>query len=90
MHSALFVAQKPEPFDTMASVRWPILVKELLHIAQQGQGVEMLAENVLLIPLEKNMALPAEAARVAASMPVISKTLYLADRPEWVFSSKKM
>ena len=86
MHSALFVAQKPEPFLPLAKAAWPRLVTELRAIALSGQGIEILAENVLLIPLPNCMGQLSEANRAASSMPAPSRTLYFQEAPEWVIS----
>jgi hypothetical protein len=64
-HSILFVVSKPGTSDYRLEETWHGCVSSLSDLANKKTGVELLAENILLIPLHGTLEILSQAVHAA-------------------------
>jgi hypothetical protein len=64
-HSILFVVSKPDAIDYKIEENWRDCVSTLSDLANKKIGVELLAENILLIPLHDTLEILSQSVHSA-------------------------
>jgi hypothetical protein len=69
--------------ESVAKRGWESLSKRLRGKAKEAKGIQMLAENVYLIPLDNGLPFLAESIQGAAEKKVPYRVRFFDDDPQW-------
>ena len=79
--SILLVFEKRDTLNEKNNPRWQDCVTKLANIAEQNKDIQLLGENVLLLPLQNNLRGIYDAVRNLGSLPY--KYTILTEELQW-------
>lgn len=91
MHSILLVVEKPiqkEKNNFYEENRYTDAVNTILQLARENTKIEVLGENVLLIPIDDTLRLLGEVVHTLAQVPY--KYTILNEDVKWLEESRKV
>ncbi|KAF0220335.1 MAG: hypothetical protein FD174_1236 [Geobacteraceae bacterium] len=86
MKFALIVIVKPITEKRAEIEKWNNFVETLSQKVSSVEGIEMLSENVMQIPLENGLLLFAEVVRTCNLDSYQCKVLFFDEDPKWITS----
>ena len=89
MHSALLVIEKPDLSNPEKEKAWTDLKKALSGILATYERIEMLSENVLMIPMQSALPTFGDLIHAAQGKELSYRVLFFDQEPQWVYSKPR-
>lgn len=86
-HSVLIVVEKPEEHDREKFEYWQKFLTESQRILKRATGIQRLAENVILISLERGLSMSTEVLHKAGDCHLKYQVLFFEQEPQWIRSA---
>ena len=87
--SILLVFEKPDAGDYEKKRKWDACTKRILHTSSTNKEIQVLGENVLLIPLTKGLDIFGEVLCPKVSFYLDYKYLILSEEIQWHIVSRE-
>lgn len=87
-HSILLVVPKPNTGNYKDEQKWAVCIKNLPNLTTRNKDIEVLGENVLLLPLDQNLDAVSEIVPQLVGLPY--KYIIFDEQIEWHEVSKKV
>jgi hypothetical protein len=81
IYSILLIFEKRDTLNDKNNPRWGDCVTKLANIAEQNKDIQLLGENVLLLPLQNNLRGIYDAVRSLGGLPY--KYTILTEELQW-------